>query len=220
MPPRRQVLPPVEAPKRPTRGKAPAKNSVVKTKRATKVPAGKKATEGNPRQKPEGTRAVVGKPKTLMERILFIVQGATSLVGLPTLKKRLIDEFGLTDSPTFRKNVAKALATLSESGRSDFGKIGGSYHGGEASEAYLAHKEAQDTAQEAAEEDEKMKDSGCTKCCWCDQWCDDDCCLGEDSIARGSKYKCVHCDRIYWTWISDGYVYGHPVEYKKGSDYA
>ncbi|KAF0699482.1 Aste57867_9952 [Aphanomyces stellatus] len=207
MAPRRQAPapPPFQPPKRSTRGKIPAKNKPPSKTRLTTRQATLKAKVGTMDD---------GKPKTLIGRILFIIQDATNLVGMPTVKKRLIDEFDMTDSPSFRKKVAKALAKLSECDRADFGKIGGSYHGGEDSAAYLAYEEA----QEAMEEEEKMKDAGCTKCCWCAQWCDDDCFIREDSIGRGSKYKCIHCDRIYWTWISDGYVYGHDVEFKKGAD--
>ena len=38
----------------------------------------------------------------------------------------------------------------------------------------------------------------------------------EDSIARGSVFICLNstCKKKFYSWISDGYQYGHEKEYK------
>ncbi|KAF0699483.1 Aste57867_9953 [Aphanomyces stellatus] len=212
MPPKRLVFPPpAERSRRTT--KVPAKAMELVPAKKTPKPAKPPQKSASQQQLPQERKKKGGKPTTLADRILFIVHGATSLVGLPTLKKRLVGEFGMTDSPAFRKNVAKTLVALY--GRSDFGRIGGSFHGGETSEVFLAAT----AAQKAAEEEKKMKAAGLIQCCWCEKWCDVDCFICEDSIARGGKHKCGQCGRIFWTWISDGYTNGHRVEYRKGPDF-
>ncbi|OQR90769.1 hypothetical protein ACHHYP_05270 [Achlya hypogyna] len=175
------------------------------------VPIAKKA-RGN-------VEARKAKAKTIKERILYLVSVATELLGAPTIKKLLITEFGLTESKVFGSNVNKALKELSEAERSDFGKIRGSYHGGPTSPAFLAHEAERRVIDDIARHHEE----GCVKCCFCEHWCSEDCFLDEDSVARGGKYQCSNCDKIFWTWISDGYVMGHPVEYRYGDgleDYA
>ncbi|EQC35032.1 hypothetical protein SDRG_07272 [Saprolegnia diclina VS20] len=161
------------------------------------------------------------KAKTVKERIVYIVSVATQLLGPLTIKKRLLAEFGLTESKPFASNFKKALKELSEEDRDDFGKIGGSYHGGTSSPVYLARvaKEEADAAHAA----EFAAHEGCVKCCFCDHWCSDDCFIDEDSVARGGEYTCSNCHKTFWTWISDGYAYGHPIEYRYGdgkADYA
>ncbi|RHY29407.1 hypothetical protein DYB32_005163 [Aphanomyces invadans] len=151
----------------------------------------------------------------MKDRVLYVLANATVLMGLPTLKKHLMEEFALQESKVFNTNVKKALAELSASPRDDFGKIGGSYHAGMSSVAYKAKEKADAELEDA----QKYIDQGCIKCCFCGEWCPGDCELGEDSIARGSKYRCVSCNKIFWSWISDGYTVAHEVEYKKSFNY-
>ncbi|RLO12991.1 hypothetical protein DYB28_015921 [Aphanomyces astaci] len=157
---------------------------------------------------------IKAKAKTTKDRILFILAKATTLVGVPTIKKRLVEEYGLTESKAFNTNVNKALAALSSEQRADFGKVGGSYHAGDASAAYIQHFQGKASAAADEANAQKYMDQGCIQCCHCGEWCPGDCEVGEDSIARGSKYKCFACDKVFWTWISDGYTTGHEVEYK------
>ncbi|KDO31772.1 hypothetical protein SPRG_03692 [Saprolegnia parasitica CBS 223.65] len=141
------------------------------------------------------------KAKTMKARIVYILSVATQLVGPLTIKKRLFAEFGVTESKLFASNFKKALKELGDENRDDFGRVGGSYHGGTSSPAYLARvaEEEADTAHAA------------------------ELAAHEDSVARGGEYECSNCHKTFWTWISDGYVYGHPIEYRYGDgkdDYA
>ncbi|KAF0692882.1 Aste57867_16084 [Aphanomyces stellatus] len=223
--------------------KKASRDKVSKTRPpAAKAAPSKKKKGGNARAKSPtpSSNAFVNPasdihttPTTMNDRILYLVRKATTLLGAPTIKKQLIQEFGAKDTPQFRKSVTDTLASLLESGRADFGKIGGSYHAGYASDIIAAHMDAArkhpDEAAnwydyiaarakakaEAAGKSGAARDDGLA-CCWCGQWCNnDDTFLDEDSSARGAKHRCTHCHRIFWTWISDGV--SHTVEYKKRS---
>ncbi|CAK4651254.1 hypothetical protein LEN26_011368 [Aphanomyces euteiches] len=163
---------------------------------------------------PAAKRSTASKAKSLKDRILYIVKNSATLVSLPKIKKRLQEEFDLEPSTVLNTRVKKALQELIESDREDFGKVGGSYHGGEDSAAYLAHM----GKAQAQQDEESHRAAGHVLCCYCNTWADSEF-IDEDSVARGSKQKCENCKKTYWTWISDGYSYGHEVEYRYGDGY-
>lgn len=73
------------------------------------------------------------KPKasgTLKEKILSIVENSETLISLQKLKKELVVRYGLANNKAFNTNVNKVLKALLDSNDENFGKIGGSYHGG------------------------------------------------------------------------------------------
>jgi DNA-directed RNA polymerase subunit RPC12/RpoP len=156
------------------------------------------------------------QPKTLREKILHVLSTEDQLVSLIKLKKRLAESYEIEETTANNNKINKLLKTLQdEEGREAyFGKIGGSYHGGIHSPAYQAWKQADDERQAKEAEDKAHEDD--INCPFCGQW--NDCMAtwkGEDSIARGGRYRCDHCGKAFWSWISDGYRYGHEVEYKK-----
>ncbi len=57
------------------------------------------------------------------------------------------------------------------------------------------------------------------QCPHCDTWNDMmDSWISEDSVARGSRFKCKKCKSFFYTWISDfqSNKRGHTVEYRYG----
>ena len=54
-------------------------------------------------------------------------------------------------------------------------------------------------------------------CPFCEHMCDVmKAYKGEDSTARGSVFICLNpdCKKKFYSWVSDGYKYGHAKEYK------
>lgn len=172
-------------------------------------------------QEQEKRNKKIKTPKTLKEKILTILSNSNTLLGLQKIKKILITEYDMKETKVFNANVNKTLKLLSEDKNEidRFGKIGGSYHGGIRSQAYLSHEREQREKQEL----KKHIDDGEVLCPYCNLWCSDECFVREDSVARGGLYLCEHCSEEFWTWISDGYSIGHKVEYRYGDgsdDYA
>lgn len=160
----------------------------------------------------KATKPTTKTPKTIKDAILAIVKSQNKPIGLATIKKLLISDYEYKQSGPFNSNVNKTLKALIAEKRDDFGLYGsGSYIAGKSvSKDEIAAREA---AEEAAHADDYQ-------CPWCHAWNSKEAGeLGEDSIARGSKYRCPNCRGIYWSWISDGYEYAHDVEYKYGDGY-
>lgn len=162
------------------------------------------------------------KPAAIRNCILEMVAEADSLISAVRIKKNLVSDHGMVDSKQFNTNVNKILKSMSENEPADkFGKIGGSYHGGTNSQAYLDHTECTTKAAEL----KQHEINGEIKCCYCGLWNSRDCFVREDSVARGGLHKCESpaCLKEFWSWISDGYIYGHRKEYRFGygkEDYA
>lgn len=155
------------------------------------------------------------KPKasgTLKEKILSIVENSETLISLQKLKKELVVRYGLANNKAFNTNVNKVLKALLDSNDENFGKIGGSYHGGVASRAYLDYSEKEKKKLIL----QKHQDEGEILCPYCNSWCSSECWIEEDSVARGGLHQCEHCAEEFWSWISDGYLYGHKQEYCYG----
>jgi len=95
-----------------------------------------------------------------------------------------------------------------------FGKIGGSYHGGIDSIAYIDHT----TKTNAANALNARSINGDITCPYCNKWNTSNCFIHEDSVARGGLHRCQvgDCNKEFYSWISDGYLYGHKVEYRYG----
>mmetsp|Transcript_4540 Transcript_4540/g.9904 ORF Transcript_4540/g.9904 Transcript_4540/m.9904 type:complete len:222 (-) Transcript_4540:47-712(-) len=198
--------------KKPAGGSAKAKTATKKPARPPLVtsPKAVKTVE----MKPKKPKVAVPKSGTMKAQILALVAGETKALSLQAIKKALI-AVGHTDSPRFVTQVNKTLKQLVDEKRSDFGKIGNSYHAGPGSDAC---RRAKGKAEADAEEARRLA-AGELDCCWCGTWSDDHDWIDEDSIARGSSHECVNCGEIFWTWISDGYTRGHEVEYRKSKDY-
>jgi hypothetical protein len=169
---------------------------------------------------PKRKKKVVGAiPRTLKEKILAVVRGSDSLMSRQNIKSLLINDYGVTENKAFNTNVNKALKALIETNEETFGKVGGSYHSGVTSRAYLLHQE-KEGANSALESHRR---AGNILCPYCGHWCTHECFIEEDSVARGGHHQCQHCHKTFWSWISDGYLYGHKVEYRYGDgkpDYA
>ncbi len=167
-----------------------------------------KAKEGNVKSKKT--------PTTMKEKILHLLAKQEKLIGLVTIKKILKEEYDVEDNKANNTRITKTLKDLSEEERDDFGKIGGSYHGGDNSVAYqeYAEKEAQKEARRQFLELHKDE----LQCPHCETWNDEMACwLGEDSVARGGKYRCKDCNKLFYTWISDYDTrVGHKIEYRYG----
>src|SRR5688572_28107082 len=78
--------------------------------------------------------------KTLKDKILDLVQNAEAFVSLVALKKTLAEQYEVPDTSANNTKILKTLKALLEENRNDFGKIGGSYHGGVNSLAYERHE--------------------------------------------------------------------------------
>lgn len=170
------------------------------------------------KQKKKAAPATTGKaPKTLREKILHLLAHEDTLISLIKLKKRLTEApYNIEENTTNNNKINKLLKTLQEEeGHADyFGKIGGSYHGGTNSPAYQTWRKEED--QRLAKEADDKAHADDINCPFCDKWNDVmKTFKGEDSIARGGRFVCQFCKKTFWSWISDGYRYGHEVEYKK-----
>jgi transcription elongation factor Elf1 len=188
-----------------------------KTKEATSKPISTKtatrrksvAVSGNSK------KASSVAPKTMKERILAVLsENNDKLLGLASVKKCLIAKFNLEASKSFNTQVVKALRGLEEDeGRMDFGKTGGSYHAGPNSPAFKKYRKREEEKEQERKDALEHEDE--LKCPFCNGWNSEiTTLLDEDSIARGSIHRCQHCREKFYTWISDGYHVGHPVEYK------
>jgi len=158
------------------------------------------------------------KAVTLKDKILAILAKEEDLIGLASLKKKLLEQYDFPTDGADKANsnkLNKILKALVDEERNDFGKIGGSYHGGVNSPAYIAYDADRAAKQAAQDEWEAHRDE--LQCPYCMKW-DDEMSVwkGEDSVARGGKYECSGCKKIYWTWISDYPTrkLGHQKEYK------
>lgn len=128
------------------------------------------------------------KPTSLKEKILHLLSLQDKLIGLASIKKILKEDYDIEDNKANNNRINKTLKELSEEeGRDDFGKVGGSYHGGVNSPAY------QEYAEQESEKEAKRKAAAehpdDFQCPYCDAWNDAlETWRGEDSIARGSKF--------------------------------
>ena len=103
-------------------------------KQKTSAPEAKaKVAKGTGKKKAGMKKPAKKSPNSIEEKILALLRDQSKVIGLPTIKKVLIAEYGCKDSPAFRKNVGQTLKILESVERADFGKSGGSYHGGESS---------------------------------------------------------------------------------------
>eukprot|EP01104_Vermistella_antarctica_P000469 TRINITY_DN1063_c0_g1_i1.p1 TRINITY_DN1063_c0_g1~~TRINITY_DN1063_c0_g1_i1.p1 ORF type:complete len:209 (+),score=43.96 TRINITY_DN1063_c0_g1_i1:267-893(+) len=148
---------------------------------------------------------------SMKHSILEIVASSTVLVGLPSLKKELIRSYGCTAGKSLNTRLNKALKELTAENRSDFGKIGGSYHAGVEGDAHIQHTHEED---EEANVREKIASGDYIDCPFCKEWVSVECFIDEDSIARGAEYLCSECSSTFWSHISDSYMRGHTHEYK------
>jgi hypothetical protein len=168
---------------------------------------------------PQQAKKKSKKPTTLKEKILDLLSKQTKLIGLATIKKILKEDYEIEDSKANNSRITKTLKELEENGdTATFGKIGGSYHGGEGTAAYQEHAEAE--AAKAAKAKFLKDHDGLLQCPYCSHWNDElKSWKGEDSIARGSKFECAECNKKFYTWISDfmDNKVGHKVEYKIGN---
>jgi hypothetical protein len=63
----------------------------------------------------------------MKECVLHIVAEADKFVGLATVKKLLINNYGFKETGAFKTQLSKCLKALVDENRDDFGKIGGYY---------------------------------------------------------------------------------------------
>lgn len=159
-------------------------------------------------EKKKSTPAV--SKMTMKDKIQAILDSTPKLIGLPTIKKLLMETYAIEDSKIFVSNVNKALKSLVET--EAVGKVGGSYHGGKTSASFLQYQK--DCEEAEAKRIEEAEHEGETQCPFCDKWCSEECFVKEDSVARGGEHFCDDCGSTFWTWISDDYKYGHEFEYK------
>lgn len=192
------------------------------------LPKNKKAnaTAVSSRTAPPAPKAAAksNKALTLKEKILAILSKEDNMVGLASLKKQLLEQYEFPTDGADKANsnkLNKTLKAMLDEERNDFGKIGGSYHGGANSPAFIAY-DAERAAKQAAQ-DEWDAHAGELQCPYCKKW-DNEMAVwkGEDSVARGGKYECSGCKKIYWTWISDYSTrkLGHQKEYKYSGMYS
>uniref|UniRef100_A0A0G4F930 Uncharacterized protein n=1 Tax=Chromera velia CCMP2878 TaxID=1169474 RepID=A0A0G4F930_9ALVE len=176
-------------------------------------PESKKTSAAHAKKKPDSARASGTnlKKMTLKDAIAHFLGTQTDVVGLATIKKAMSDTYGFAAGSAFNKRLAKTLTEMVDS--ETIGKNRGSYHAGKDSVAGINIALREEKRAEA----ERREAAGDIKCPFCERWCSGlTCFVGEDSIARGGEYRCEHagCRKTLWTWISDGYTIGRPVEYK------
>jgi hypothetical protein len=193
----------------------PPKRKIAESESKVKVERDEVVEEAQTKKK---QKKFTKQPVTVKEKILHLLAKEDKLIGLATIKKLLKSEYEIDDSKANDSRITKALKELEEEEREDFGKIGGSYHGGENSTAYQAH--ATEEAEKAAKRKFLVDHKDEYQCPYCETWNDQiTTWKGEDSIARGSKFQCSNCKEMFYSWISDctTNLVGHRVEYKKGS---
>jgi sarcosine oxidase delta subunit len=180
----------------------------------------KRQNEANNAAAAEAAAAPKRAKSSMKEKILHLLAAQEKFVGLQTIKKILRDQYDVEESKANNTRILKTLKDLEaqeEDIADKFGKVGGSYHGGTASAAYLEYA-ANNAAQEAFEK-EIAEHADELKCPFCERWFPDneDTWQGEDSIARGGKYICSLCNKTVYTWIGDNLPFAHKVEYRFSS---
>jgi hypothetical protein len=133
---------------------------------------------------------------TVKSQILTVVGDADRLVGLATIKSELMSRFHREDTAMYRKNVTKALKTLTDENRCDFVKHKGSYYAG--ADSKVGHMLDQEA--ETAREVEKRR--GWLVCAWCGDWNKEEDLkdFQEAFDARGGSYRCSaeHVSKRFW----------------------
>ena len=183
--------------------------------------------EKKPAKKSFVTRKI---PKTLKDKILDLVSKEEQLISLIAMKKILAEQYdcgcaNVKESTAMNTKINKTLKSLVDENRDDFGKIGGSYHGGEQIVAYLNHMEA--TAQggdcdNGGEDDDEVNFRFVIFVCWsyqflwnCLQDGDDD---SDDITNHRDDIQCPHCSH----WNNEWDVGGEDADFsclKCGNDY-
>lgn len=132
---------------------------------------------------------------------------------MATLKKLLEENYEIEANN--KTNNSRLLKTLKELGneaekgeRDDFGKIGGSYHGGESSLAYQRHVEEE--VEDEKERNYQATHKGEIQCPYCQTWKnadsddnDDDSWEREEDWEKGKRYFCGTCSQVLYSWLSD-----------------
>eukprot|EP01039_Chlorochromonas_danica_P003827 gene3828-4178_t len=169
-------------------------------------------------------------PKTLKDKILDLLTKQESLVGLPTIKSILAKEYEVEESSANNTKINKTLKLLLEEERDDFGKIGGSYHGGKSSPAYLAHQALLDQQQAERDAEALQEPRDDMRCPYCQCWGrhKDYLVLEEEKegCLQGSKvtlYRCLNCDKDFKVTINENmsglfYSYGPGFQKQVDSD--
>jgi len=106
--------------------------------------------DGRLGKKKKGTTTVEnqeGNPKTIKDQIFTVVHEADRPLGLASIKKELVLKYNRVESKVFGSHVRKALKELMEEMRKDFGKSGGSYHGGAGSRSDPARIEERESEE-------------------------------------------------------------------------
>lgn len=153
-------------------------------------------------------------PTSLKDKILAIVSDSESLISAIRIKKLLIADYGVSDTKASNTKVNTLLKSMSADRNLAFGCIGNSYHSGMGSTAYINYNMKQTAENELKEHSRKME----ILCPYCETWNDQRCFVREDSVARGGLHKCLNedCNKNFYSWISDGYLFGHKIEYRYG----
>ncbi len=134
-------------------------------------------------------------------------------MGLASLKKLLQENYDFEPTAANNNKLNKTLKLLIDEDRNDFGKIGGSYHGGENSPAFIEHytkwhaQEAQKILQTFRKDE--------MKCPYCETWNDSlKTWIAEDSTTR--IFQCGQCKKRFFIYISDydKIMTGQTKEYK------
>jgi predicted RNA-binding Zn-ribbon protein involved in translation (DUF1610 family) len=165
-------------------------------------------------------------PKTLKEKILDLLANQETFVGLPKIKSILAKVYDVEESASNNVKINKALKLLSEEERDDFGKIGGSYHGGEQSPAYLFNEAylAQEQADKDARALEGPKDD--MRCPNCRDWgkYHDFIIVEEESDgalegSRETMFQCPSCGGDFKAVKNEYPNGGYDVVYHFGPDF-
>mmetsp|Transcript_73141 Transcript_73141/g.143484 ORF Transcript_73141/g.143484 Transcript_73141/m.143484 type:complete len:191 (+) Transcript_73141:54-626(+) len=161
-------------------------------------------------------------PKTLKDKILAIAATAETLVSLAALKKILQEKYEIEPTTTSNNKLNKTLKELIVENRDDFGKIGGSYHGGENSPAFIEYNQLEAEA-EGDEEPENHEDE--IKCPFCNTWNNEITSSHYDEkYKNGEVFICCNdeCAKYFYSWKNDeknNYRLGHTWEYRGMDEY-
>ena len=93
-----------------------------------------------------------GKALTLKDKIIAVLSKEDNMIGLASLKKQLLEQYDFPTDGGDKANsnkLNKTLKAMVDEDRNDFGKVGGSYHGGVNSAAFIAYS-AEEAAKKAA----------------------------------------------------------------------
>lgn len=144
------------------------------------------------------------KPTTIVDKILDLLSKEDKLIGLATIKKILKERYDVEDNAGNNKRISKALKDLSsDTERLDFGKIGGSYHGGIGSTAYVTHLAEQDNDGRDSSDGDNDDHTGMLECPMCEihadrpKWCH------PVKPLHKQKYYCDDCDHHFYPWTKD-----------------